>query len=126
MGTKVLEAIQGASCSGTRLGGSFGHSEARRRQRAVEQVRCCFSLWRHWHCLCLLLLSHSNDLSDIALPGTSNIDCPNTCRCHRRLAATMADVAISEASRQKAAAAKSYIENMYRVQSQKSQDRRAR
>jgi hypothetical protein len=38
----------------------------------------------------------------------------------------MVDVAVSEASRQKAAAAKSYIENMYRVHAQKHQDRRDR
>lgn len=38
----------------------------------------------------------------------------------------MVDVAVSEASRQKAAAAKSYIENMYRVHAQKHQDRRER
>ena len=38
----------------------------------------------------------------------------------------MVDVAVSEASRLKAAAAKSYIENMYRVHAQKHQDRRDR
>lgn len=38
----------------------------------------------------------------------------------------MVDVAVSEASRQKAAAAKSYIENMYKVHAQKHQDRRER
>ncbi len=38
----------------------------------------------------------------------------------------MVDVAVSEASQQKAAAAKLYIENMYRGHAQKSQDRRER